>query len=458
MPYPSAAAGRLSRLWWSLAGRIWLTNLILVLMMAALGVVIISRLAVMERSESMLLLLLSVMMLAGLCYALSRTMAARLQAGYSTRVAELDRERSKTAAIIESIEDGLIVLDRAGAIVHINEVARAILTLEPDGVPGSTLEELARHNSHVSRLTAAFERDRGGDGAPTEFKVFIRGRDHTYLTRRLPWTGPQPARDGGGATPELGGAGAEPLGTIVLLQDVTFVRDQERARTNLIATLSHELKTPLTSLTIASDLLAESTTAELNPRQREILTSLREDVGRLQTIANDLLDASRSSAARISVERRPIMLDAVLEEVCRPLALQAEDKGIGFELTVADRPIPIWGDPIKLPWVVTNLVGNALRYTPERGRIAVELRRRDHTARIVVSDTGPGIARELLGRIFEPYAQFPDNPARAGSAGLGLYIAKEIVEAHDGRIFVESEPGHGSSFIVEIPLRDEALG
>ncbi len=152
------------------------------------------------------------------------------------------------------------------------------------------------------------------------------------------------------------------------------------------------------------------------------------------------------------------MLAAVLEEVCRPLAMQAADKGIRFELTVADRPIPIWGDPIKLPWVVTNLVGNALRYTPERGRIAVELSRRDGTARIVVSDTGPGIARELLGRIFEPYAQFPDNPARAGSAGLGLYIAKEIVEAHEGRIFVESEPGHGSRFIVDIPLRKEALG
>jgi len=458
MSYRPAPAGRLSRLWWSLVGRIWLTNLILVLMIAALGVVVISHLPVTERSESMLLLLLGAVMLAVFSYALSRTMVARLQAGYSTRVAELDRERSKTAAIIESIEDGLIVLDRTGAIVHINEVARAILALEPDGVLGTTLEELGGHNSHVLRLTAAFERESGGDGAPTEFKVFIRGRDHTYLTRRLPWTGPHPAHDDGDATAQSGDAGAEPLGTIVLLQDVTFIRDQERARTNLIGTLSHELKTPLTSLTIASELLDESMTADLNPRQREILASLREDVGRLQTIANDLLDASRSSAARISVERRPIMLDAVLEEVCRPLARQAEDKGIRFELTVADRPIPIWGDPIKLPWVVTNLVGNALRYTPERGRIAVELSRRDGTARIVVSDTGPGIARELIGRIFEPYAQFPDNPARAGSAGLGLYIAKEIVEAHEGRIFVESEPGHGSSFIVDIPLREEALG
>lgn len=427
-------------------------------MTAALDAFVIQRSSLTERAESMLLLLMSAVMLAVFSYALSRTMVARMQAGYSTRVAELDRERSKTAAIIESIEDGLIVLDRTGAIVHINEVARAILGLEPDGVLGSSLEQLAGHNPHVMRLTAAFERDRGGDGAPTEFKVFIRGRDHTYLARRLPWTGPHSAHNDGDALAQSGAAGTEPLGTIVLLQDVTFVRDQERARTNLIGTLSHELKTPLTSLTIASELLAESMSAESNPHRREILASLREDVSRLQAIANDLLDASRSSAARISVERRPIMLAAVLEEVCRPLAMQAADKGIRFELTVADRPIPIWGDPIKLPWVVTNLVGNALRYTPERGRIAVELSRRDGTARIVVSDTGPGIARELLGRIFEPYAQFPDNPARAGSAGLGLYIAKEIVEAHEGRIFVESEPGHGSRFIVDIPLRKEALG
>lgn len=599
---PSGARG-LRRLWWSLAGRVWLTNLALVVLMAALGVLAGSRLAVLERSvnrvlsrnylsvqaargmlaainglrtgdlgaaqaetdfarwleverhnitepgearlvarigeagarffaaardraaggdragaqrlagllaelvrlnehamfsadrhtvsvarrlrtEELGLALLALLLLGGSSYLFARTMVARplgelvatiraidderslralsppaaeelaalarefnamverLQRGYRARLDELMRERSKTRAIIESVEDGLAVLDNAGALVHINEVARAILDLEPDGLIGVTLRELGERNPHVARVIEAVRQGVGEGGAPAELKVFVRGRDHTYLSRELPWTGP----------------GGEPLGRILLLQDVTLIRDQERARTNLIATLSHELKTPLTSLAIGAELVAESMTDGLSPRQRELLGVIVEDVGRLQLIARDLLDASRTSAARIGVERRPILFDRVVREVCATLEIQAAEKTIRLELEGGPEPIPIRGDPIKLPWVITNLVGNALRYTPRGGRITVELRREGAAARAIVTDSGPGIAPDLLPRIFEPYAQFPDHPARAGSAGLGLYIAKEIVEAHNGRIFVRSEPGRGSSFIVEIPVSEEALG
>ncbi len=374
-------------------------------------------------------------------------MARRLEHDYRLRLDELMRERSKSAAIIESVEDGLIVLDNQGAIVHLNEVAGAILDLEPQAVAGHKLGELAARSAHVARVLAARLREgdpkqTGNGAAPAEFKVFVRGRDHTYLTRELPWMGPH----------------GDPLGTIILLQDVTFIRDQERARTNLIATLSHELKTPLTSLSIGAELLSEASATETGARQREILTTIRDDVNRLQAIASDLLDASRNSAARIGVERRPIMLDQIVREVSAAFKLQAEEKHLRLEVCAGAGQVPIWGDPIKLPWVITNLVGNALRYTPAGGTIAIEIQSEARTARVIVSDTGPGIAADVLPLIFEPYAQFPNEPARAGSAGLGLYIAKEIVEAHNGRIFARSQRGEGSRFIVEIPLREEVIG
>jgi len=365
------------------------------------------------------------------------TAAAR---DYKARVAELDHERSKIDAIIESVEDGLIVLDGAGAIVHINEVAAAILVLEAG--PGAVLDALAESNPHVARLLAALRNPDSSGGAPAEFKVFLRGRDHTYISRELKWTG----------------RSSEPLGTILLLQDVTFIRDQERQRTNLIATLSHELKTPLTSLALGAELMAESARGDTSARQRELLETIRNDIGRLTTIANNLLDASRTSVARIGVERRPILLDRVIAEVCRPLALQAAEKNIALEVLAPEQPIPIWGDPIKLPWVITNLVGNSLRYTSPGGRITIELSREGQIARTIVTDTGRGIAPELMPRIFEPYAQFPDADAAMGSAGLGLYIAKEIVEAHNGRIFAQSGRGRGTIFTIEIPIREEALG
>jgi NtrC-family two-component system sensor histidine kinase KinB len=358
---------------------------------------------------------------------------------YKARAAELDHERSKIDAIVESVEDGLIVLDRSRAIVHINEVAAAILVL--DVGPGVVLDALAEHNPHVARLLAAQRNSESGVDAPTEFKVFLRGRDHTYISRELQWTG----------------RSMEPLGTILLLQDVTFIRDQERQRTNLIATLSHELKTPLTSLALGAELMAESA-RDATDRERELLETIRNDIGRLTDIANNLLDASRTGVARIGVERRAILLDRVIGEVCRPLAFQAEEKNITLEVLAPGSPIPIWGDPIKLPWVITNLVGNSLRYTPAGGRITIELERKGQIARTIVTDTGKGIAPELMPLIFEPYAQFPGADAAMGSAGLGLYIAKEIVEAHNGRIFARSGDGHGTRFTIEIPIREEALG
>jgi NtrC-family two-component system sensor histidine kinase KinB len=362
---------------------------------------------------------------------------------YESRLTELNHERSKTDAIIESVEDGLIVLDQNHAVVHINEVACAILDLVPETITGKPLQEISARNLHVAKLLAATETQAEGVGNDsTEFKLFLRGRDHSYISRNLPWMGP----DG------------ERLGTIVLLQDVTYVRDQELSRTNLIATLSHELKTPLTSLTIGADLLTESVPPEIASRQKEILETIHQDVSRLNTIATDLLDASRKSVARIGVERRAILLDKTVREACRPLAIQAREKKISFELIADERPIPIWGDPIKLPWVITNLVGNALRYTPDGGKIMLEIRREGNVARTIVSDTGPGIAPDILPRIFEPFAQFPDDAAHVGSAGLGLYIAKEIVEAHSGRIFARSELGAGTIFTVDIPIREEAIG
>jgi two-component system, NtrC family, sensor histidine kinase KinB len=362
---------------------------------------------------------------------------------YESRLSELDHERSKTDAIIESVEDGLIVLEHDHAVAHMNEVACAILDLDANEVEGKRLEEVSSRNLHVAKLLAATQE--GSDSAgndSTEFKLFLRGRDHSYLSRNLPWMGPS----------------GERLGTIVLLQDVTYVRDQEKSRTNLIATLSHELKTPLTSLTIGAELLTESIPPEVASRQREILDTIHQDVERLNAISTDLLDASRKSSARIGVERRAIMLDKTVREACRPLAIQAREKKITFEIISEARPIPIWGDPIKLPWVVTNLVGNALRYTPEGGTIRMEIRREGNVARTIVSDSGPGIAPDILPRIFEPFAQFPDDAAHVGSAGLGLYIAKEIVEAHNGRIFARSELGHGTTFTVDIPVREEAIG
>jgi NtrC-family two-component system sensor histidine kinase KinB len=236
------------------------------------------------------------------------------------------------------------------------------------------------------------------------------------------------------------------MGLILALQDVTYLRDQEARREQLMATLSHELRTPLTSLRMAVDLLARAA-PPLLAEPRSLVSTAREDVGRLEDVAQRLLELSRSRAMSIALEREPVSLRDLVERVSRIFALQAREGGITLETALPDDALPISGDRTKLGWALSNLVGNALRYTPRGGTIRIEAAPADRSLRVSVSDSGPGIPPEQRERIFERFAQ-GEEP---GSAGLGLAIVRDVVQAHGGRIFLESEPHHGSRFILELP-------
>jgi signal transduction histidine kinase len=146
-------------------------------------------------------------------------------------------------------------------------------------------------------------------------------------------------------------------------------------------------------------------------------------------------------------------LAGVIRAVMSTFALQAEQKGIVLKSAIDPSTPEVFADPVKLSWVVSNLIGNAIRYTPSGGSITISSAGDGDVARLEVRDTGPGVAPEIRDHLFERYAQWRANGVEAGSAGLGLAIAKEIVEAHGGRIFVDSTVGEGTRFTVELPLR-----
>jgi two-component system sensor histidine kinase KdpD len=351
-----------------------------------------------------------------------------------TRVDVVLQEKAKTEAIMEAIEDGLIVVDPAGTIVHVNEVACAILEVERERVLGRRFEELGSHHPHYLRLLAAVreflahpERER----ERMEISLFLRGRDHFYVLRPTPFR----ARDGTNA------------GLILALQDVTHLRDQERRREALLGTLSHELRTPLTSLAMALDLLRQD---ELGDEQRQVLATVREDVTQLQDLAQRLLDLSRSRAMTIALERRHVDLGAIFARVERTFVHQAHEKHVALDVAVPPSGLTVPGDETRITWAISNLLANALRYTPSGGRIELRVIPADGDLRITVSDTGPGIPPEQRDRIFERFTQAPDG-GEMGAAGLGLAIVRDIVQAHGGRILLESEVGRGSRFTLQLP-------
>ncbi len=361
-------------------------------------------------------------------------MAERLEQFEKLNVDRLIYEKAKTEAMIESLEDGVVLIDPKGVVTHINEVAAIVLGIERADALGSSFNDLDSNRPHYLRVRDALRTTaaQGLELSRVEVDLHVRGRSHTYVLK------PVPLRQESG----------DSFGTILILQDITYLRDKDRARTNLVATLSHELKTPLTSLALSAELLARRPT--LASEERELVDSIREDVTRMTRLANDLLDLARGRGATIAVQTSPVDLVQLSEKVAKTFALQAEQKGIRLEVTGGCAPLMVLADPLKLSWVVSNLIANAMRYTPPGGTIALSTSKTGGVLRLVISDTGPGIAPDLREHLFERFAQGSANGAQPGSAGLGLAIAKEIVEAHDGRIFVESAEGPGTRFIVEL--------
>jgi two-component system, NtrC family, sensor histidine kinase KinB len=365
-------------------------------------------------------------------------MAERLERFEKLNVDRLIYEKSKTEAIIESLEDGVVMVDPQGLVMHINEIAAIILGCEREQAFGRPFDDLGSNHPHYLRVRDAFRRlaKSPTEAQRIEVDLYMRGRDHTYVLKSVPLR-----QDGG-----------QSLGTTLIFQDITYVRDQDRARTSLVATLSHELKTPVTSLGLSAGLL-ERDKETLGPKQQKFLVAIREDIVRMRRLVNDLLDVARGSSRMIAIRNLEIDLCHLVEAVSKAFQLQADQQGVTLS-TSLDPSIPkIGGDPVKLSWALSNLISNALRYTPGGGTVTISSQEDTGTVRLKVSDTGPGIPPEFKEHLFERFAQWDVNGAEPGSAGLGLAIVKEIIEGHGGRIFVNSRVGVGTCFTVELPIR-----
>jgi NtrC-family two-component system sensor histidine kinase KinB len=367
-------------------------------------------------------------------------MAERLEHYEELNVERLLYEKSKTEAIVEGLEDGVVLIDAGGIVTHINEVATLILGIEAPDALGSPFDDLSSASPHYLRVRdalRAFGRP-GRESARTEVELHFRGRDHSYVLK------PVALRD----------SQNNALGTLLILQDVTYLRDQDHARANLVATLSHELRTPLTSLALAAELLRREETS-LSPGQRETLGAILDECGRMKQLTDNLLTLARGEMASIALKRENLDLARIANEVADRFMIQARDKAASIRRSIDAVPA-VHGDAVKLSWVISNLLGNAVRYVPPGGEIEVRACRTGDFVRLEVKDTGPGIPPEVKDYIFERFAQFGKNGAQKGSAGLGLAIVKDIVQAHGGRIFVDSQPGRGSRFVVELPVAGEA--
>jgi NtrC-family two-component system sensor histidine kinase KinB len=324
-------------------------------------------------------------------------------------------------------------------VIYFNRQAEQVLGLGARQVIGTLLAEHAAESRVLATMNADLARQQV-DREPSLQSLLVAGAERSFSY----------------AVQTVRSEEGEIVGYLFRMQDVTSFRKVDDLRRKMISTVSHELRTPLTSMGMSLELLLEDGMADnLDQVQRELLENLHEDVHRLGAFVNDLLDLSRIDTGQATFRLVPIAPRTIADDIARrfaPISLRQE---IQIDSTGVARDLPpVSADVDRVGQVFSNLLTNAIRYTPFRGTISVGAAVDGDYIRFWVRDNGPGIPPDEVERIFDRFYQIRDDQ-RAGGSGLGLSIVKEIVEAHGGRVWVQSAAGFGSTFYFTLPLAKE---
>ena len=232
------------------------------------------------------------------------------------------------------------------------------------------------------------------------------------------------------------------------------LKELDRMKSDFVSHVSHELRTPLTAIKGAVDLILREVAGPLTEKQIHYLTRVRSNTQHLAGLINDLLDLAKIESGRIEIKSSHVSLGGLVHDVVEALRPVAAEKVIALEATIGEPSILVWGDRDKINQVLTNLIGNAIKFTPVQGRVTVSVSRNGgESVQVSVSDTGPGVAPDEKEKIFAKFYQIAEvNGESSKGTGLGLAIARALVELHGGKIWVESEEGRGSTFLFTLPV------
>ena len=244
-----------------------------------------------------------------------------------------------------------------------------------------------------------------------------------------------------------------PGGEIVLIyKDITELKQVDKLKDEFVSTVSHELRTPLSIIKEGLSLVLDEITGKINEKQKDVLTTAKNNIDRLAQIINDLLDISKLEAGKVELQRGKINIAGIIEQIAQSFRPRFEEKGLELKLNVSSKEIFAYADKDKMIKVFTNLVSNALKFT-EKGWVEISVREKDKKLMCIVEDTGIGISRENLPKVFTKFQQFGRTPGPGiKGTGLGLSIVKGIIELHGGKIWLESVQGKGSRFIFTLPV------
>ncbi|WP_276480488.1 sensor histidine kinase [Paraflavitalea pollutisoli] len=349
------------------------------------------------------------------------SMASKLDEYENSNLAKLTFEKKRIETIINQMRDGIIGLDENRHILFLNAVAEKLLGLREKEMIGKYAPDLALKNDLMRTLLQE-------DNSKKELKIFADEKESYFSKDVL----------------DVLNNGAM-AGQVIVLRNITPFHELNEAKTNFIATVSHELKTPISSIKMSARLLTDNRIGPFNAEQLELTKGISEDADRLLNITSGLLNMSQVETGNIQLKLQPAAPQSIVDQAVQAVQFQAVQKNIVLQSNLPANLPAVLADTEKTSWVLINFLTNAIRYSPDATSIDIAVVPQGNRLAFTVTDHGRGIDEKYLPRLFDRYFKVPGTHERSGT-GLGLAISKEFIEAQGGNIWVKSRIGEGSLF------------
>jgi NtrC-family two-component system sensor histidine kinase KinB len=368
-------------------------------------------------------------------------MAARLDEWENSNLSKIMSEKLRIETIIEQMHDAIIGINEKQEVLFINTTAKTILGLKDDKPEGKTINTIIKGNDLLKSIVE-------GEKSDKPFKIYADGKDSHFQLETREISVPNLAAD---LTAPVA-TSKKPAGKVYILKNITEFKERDEAKSNFIATISHELKTPISAIKMSAKLLADKRVGELNPEQGQLVEHITGDAERLLKITYELLDLSQVETGNIQLNFVPTKPDKIVEYAIKAVKFEADQKGLIIEQHIAENMPQINADVEKTAWVMINFLSNAIRYSHTKSKILIDISVKKNMAEFSVKDFGKGIDPQYRERLFDRYFQVPTDGQNKSGSGLGLAISKEFITAQGGDIGVESEVGVGSRFYFQLPV------
>lgn len=363
------------------------------------------------------------------------TMAEKLQEYHNSNLYKLSFEKKRLETLINNMHDPIIGLDNKRVILFINDQALKIVGLKQEDVIGKSANDLALTNDLIQSLIS----NQSDNARANPMKIFADGRESYFekaiINISIKPTGEEQAMD---------------IGNVIILRNITIFKELDFAKTNFIATISHELKTPISSIKMSLQLLENNSTGTINEDQKQLIESIKDDSQRLLKITGELLELSQVETGKIQLNIEKSNPYEIVRYATEAVKTKAEQKQIEISIDAEVNLPNVKADPEKTSWVLINFLTNAITYSSDKSKIIVKLQQNNNQISFQVIDTGKGIDNRYKTKVFDKYFQIPGS--NKSGTGLGLAISKEFIEAQNGSINVESELGLGSTFSINLNI------